>query len=188
MIRFKFSEHKATEAVSVLLLQKNSVDRNNYTKILKLLYLIDREALRKWGKPVTGDDLISMPNGTLLSKTYNLIKFHISDTGFWSKYISKKNGYIIELTENPNIRYLSIAELKLIETVVDQYKNYSYSDMITYTHSLPEWSDPRTNGLQVENIDNEDVLKYLDYSIEDIKEIKSETENQNYVKSVLLGE
>ncbi|MCW7488672.1 Panacea domain-containing protein [Leptospira meyeri] len=187
MIDYQFDENKVVETVAYLL-QKESVDQKNYTKLLKVIYLCDREALKRWGKPITGDRLISMPNGTLLSRTYDLIKYHrLSGDGVWSKYISEKNGYEIGLLQDPGTEHLSLAELKLIDEVFNKHKNSTFSDMINITHSLPEWENPLDKNEQVSAIEFEDVLKYLDYTMQDIHELKSERENINFTKSILLG-
>lgn len=187
MIKYEFNEQKLVEIVAYLL-SKESVDQKNYTKLLKVLYLCEREALKKWGRPIIGDELISMSNGTLLSKTYDLIKYNkLHEDGIWPQYISPKNNYEIDILKDPGINNLSIAELKLIEEIFEQFKDYTFGDMIDYTHELPEWEDPKNKGVQVYGIDNEDVLKYLSYSLTDIHEIKSEVENLNYTKNVLMG-
>ena len=54
------------------LLQKYS-GRLNYTKLIKLLYLADREALSKWDVPITGDRYTALHNGPIVSEIYNLI-------------------------------------------------------------------------------------------------------------------
>jgi len=45
----------------------------SYLKLIKLLYIIDREALLRWGRPLTGDRYVSMDHGPVLSQTLNLI-------------------------------------------------------------------------------------------------------------------
>ena len=39
----------------------------NYTKLIKMLYLADRESMRQTGYPITGDNYVSMPRGVVLS-------------------------------------------------------------------------------------------------------------------------
>ncbi len=45
----------------------------NILKLVKLLYLADRESLQKHGNPISFDRLVSMDHGPVLSRTLNLI-------------------------------------------------------------------------------------------------------------------
>ncbi len=60
----------------------------NYTKLIKLLYLADREALIKWDITITKDRYSSLDNGIVLSDLYDLIKkkgIHENQC-FWNTY------------------------------------------------------------------------------------------------------
>ena len=46
-----FNEAKATQAAARLLFLRGGT--MSYVKLIKLLYLADREALIRWGRPVT---------------------------------------------------------------------------------------------------------------------------------------
>ncbi len=45
----------------------------SYMKLIKLLYLADREALARWGRPITTDTYVAMKHGPVLSYILNLI-------------------------------------------------------------------------------------------------------------------
>ncbi|MCA6072137.1 MAG: SocA family protein [Endomicrobium sp.] len=47
--------------------------RLNYTKLVKLLYISDRECLDKWGFAISGDSYHSMKQGPVLSRLYDFI-------------------------------------------------------------------------------------------------------------------
>jgi uncharacterized phage-associated protein len=53
MLNLSFDESKATEAAAFLL--SRSDQTMNYMKLIKLLYLTDREALIRWGRPISTD-------------------------------------------------------------------------------------------------------------------------------------
>ena len=53
-----FNEEKATQVAGALLLKAGG--DMPYLKLIKLLYFVDREALLRWGRPVTTDRLVSM--------------------------------------------------------------------------------------------------------------------------------
>lgn len=50
-MRLRFNEAKATQAASRLLRLRGG--RMSYLKLIKLLYIVDREAILRWGRPVT---------------------------------------------------------------------------------------------------------------------------------------
>ena len=62
----RFNEVKATQAAARLL--RNRGGRMSYMKLIKLLYLADREALSRWGRPITTDKYVSMDKGPVLSR------------------------------------------------------------------------------------------------------------------------
>ena len=68
----RFNERRATEAAARFLKLRGG--RMSYLKLIKLLYLLDREALLRWGRPVTTDRYISMDNGPVVSRIYDLIR------------------------------------------------------------------------------------------------------------------
>lgn len=49
-----------------------------YIKLMKLMYLAEREFLLSHGSRLTGDELYSLPYGPVLSNT--LDKFHVIDS------------------------------------------------------------------------------------------------------------
>ena len=44
----------------------------NYTKMIKILYLVDRTSLAELGETITGDEFYAMDNGPVLSKLRNV--------------------------------------------------------------------------------------------------------------------
>jgi uncharacterized phage-associated protein len=62
----RFNEQKATQAAARFLKLANG--KMNYLKLIKLLYLLDRESLNRRGRPVTGDQYYSMKLGPVLSE------------------------------------------------------------------------------------------------------------------------
>lgn len=64
-MRTRYREEKATEAAARLLKLRGGA--MSHMKLIKLLYLLDREAYVRWGRPVTYDTYVSMPHGPVLS-------------------------------------------------------------------------------------------------------------------------
>ena len=70
-MRYSFREEKATQAAALLL--GCGGGHMNFMKLVKLIYLADREALIKLGRHITLDQLCSLRYGPIVSNTLNLI-------------------------------------------------------------------------------------------------------------------
>lgn len=164
-----FSERKAMEAAAYLLHLRGG--QMHYLKLLKLLYIADREALHRWGIPISHDNYVSMDHGPVLSQTYNLIR----DGGsrLWSEHISAPFGdYEIRLLgEKPAAQKLSPAEEQLLNEVFQRYGNANRWDLVDETHKFAEWRDPHGSSLP---ISIEEILRALGEPEEDIKAIVAE--------------
>ncbi len=164
-----FDERKATEAAAHLLHLRGG--RMHFLKLLKLLYISDREALHRWGIPISHDNYVSMDHGPVLSQTYNLIR----DGGsrFWSEHISAPFGdYEICLTkEKPAIQKLSRAEESLLNEMFDRYGKANRWDLVEETHKFAEWDDPHGSSIP---ISIKDILTALGEQEEDIEAIVAE--------------
>lgn len=136
-IRFIFEERRTVQACAVLM---GSSRRENYTKLLKLLYLADRASILETGSPITGSSFVSMKNGPVLSEVYECIKGDpVSST--WDRYM-QRDGYNLSLREEPGDDELSDYDVALLGRLRDEHRSRGYSAMIDYVHALPEWKDP----------------------------------------------
>src|SRR5437868_161662 len=106
----RFNERRATEAAAFFLKLRGG--RMSYLKLIKLLYLLDREALLRWGRPVTTDRYVSMDNGPVVSRIYNLIREQSAPgtDPIWRSYISAPLEWEVSLLSSPDPEELSPAE------------------------------------------------------------------------------
>ena len=155
----------------------------SYLKLIKLLYLADREALSRWGFSVTNDRHVSMPHGPVVSNTYNLVIDEI-DKPFWSTYITPPLGnYELELTgANCPTSTLSRAEERLLTEIFDQYGHMNRWQLRDFTHTLPEWRDPGDSSLP---ISIREILQAQNVSREDIEAITQEIDAADFAESIL---
>jgi uncharacterized phage-associated protein len=169
----KFREEKATQLAALLLQMRGGT--MSYLKLIKLMYLIDREALLRWGRPITFDNFVSMDNGTVLSQTYDLIvggrRLGVEEV--WRQFISAPQGYEVALERQPEFDELSKAEVGLIEEIFERFGAKGRWELVDFTHTLPEWKDPKGSSLP---IDYKDVLKAGNKSEQEIFEILSDLE------------
>src|SRR5258708_26416900 len=87
-IKFKFNEQKAVQAAARLI--QHSGGEMNYMALMKLLYLTDREALLRFGRPITGDKVVAMKHGPVLSRVYDLVAHkRVALQSEWHKFIPR---------------------------------------------------------------------------------------------------
>lgn len=178
MIRFKFDEKKTTQAAAFLI--KKQGGSLNYTKLIKLLYLADREAFKSWERPISGDSYVSMPKGPVLSETYDLINY--PNSSFWHLHISKKN-YDVVVTKDPRTTSLTKNEVKILESIFELYKDKDWKQMIDICHACcEEWEHLGNTSIPIQV---EDILKALHKTSREIEIIDDEIATLNYAKHLL---
>src|SRR5438477_7194490 len=104
-MRFQFNIDKTMQAIATLLRFHNTKEMS-YLRMLKLLYIADRESLKETGRPITGDHVVAMAHGPVLSGVFDLIKGAHSEWKIWADHF-QKNGYRIEVTTDPGVGKLS---------------------------------------------------------------------------------
>jgi uncharacterized phage-associated protein len=176
-----FQEQKVTEAACYLLSLNDG--RIDPMKLLKLLYLADRMALKEWERPISYDTYVSMDYGPVLSSTYDLIKGSSSQRGdFWRAYIATLNNQTLVLKgKPPKIKKLSKAEIEVLERIFECYKRYDSISLSRICHKLPEYRDPRGSSIP---ISLSEILAALEYDQSDIERIDSELKEEASIQAV----
>ena len=184
-MRLPFNEAKATQAAAHLLRARRGV--MNYQFLIKLLYLADREALIKWGRPITTDRYVSMEQGPVLSRIYSLMVGNpVPDgQGIWRRYIPVQTAYRVRLHEDPGNGELSPAEEKLLDQILKKHGGKDRRQIIRYLHTLPEWRDPETQGKKSIDLPIRDILAAGGRTAEEIAAIGEEREHIAIVKGLI---
>ncbi len=174
---------KATQ-VSCFFLHRN-LGVLNYTKLLKLMYLADRESLSLYGYTITNDNAVSMDNGPVLSGVYDLIKGieFKADQEYWNQFIKKTSNYEVELKEMTELDELSKKEITILKDIDNKFKGYDEWEMVRYCHrNLAEWVNPKGSSLPIKL---EDILTALEKKEDEIKEIIKENNFYRFVNNIL---
>jgi uncharacterized phage-associated protein len=148
-MRLRFNERKATQSAARLLELRGG--RMSYLKLIKLLYLADREALLRWGRPITTDRFVSMERGPVLSRLLDLVSDG-DDPGtpcIWAKHISAPANFEVELTSEPGRDELSDAEIGLLDEIFKEHGKKNRWELVKLTHELPEWKDPQGGAIPI---------------------------------------
>jgi uncharacterized phage-associated protein len=176
----RFNQAKAAQLAGSLL--KMAGGTMYYMMLIKLMYLVDRAALIKWGRPLTWDSYVSMPHGPVLSATLDLINEGPDEDSPWGALISPPVDYCVSLKGEPSTEELSEAEEELIGRIFERYgrlNRYKLRDMLHEV--LPEWRDPKGSSLPIEY---RDILRAGKKTDAEIAEIESEIESVAFVDAL----
>jgi uncharacterized phage-associated protein len=136
MIRFNLDK---TIQAAAYLIKRQPGRRENYTRLLKLLYLADRRSLKERGAPICGDTAYAMERGPVPSRTLDLIGENDPEASKWGQFI-ETDGYDVRLATDPGNLQLSRAEIKVLEVTAREFAAYDEWDLVRWCHeNLPEY-------------------------------------------------
>jgi uncharacterized phage-associated protein len=167
MLNNLFNERKAAQAAAYFLFRAGG--RLDVLKLMKLLYLAERRSFEKYGEPMIGDRLVSMPHGPVLSRTYNYMNGELpSAEGGWDSWIADRAEHVLSL-KNPkslrspeSLKQLSDADLGVLDEVWKKFGRMTGSQLRNYTHRhCPEWKDPEGSMIPMQL---EDLFKALNFT------------------------
>jgi uncharacterized phage-associated protein len=157
---FRFDENKALQLAAIFLNERGG--EMKHLKLIKLMYLADREAIKRWGHPITGDRYVSMKYGPVLSNVLELINDEPPESGAggWSACIVESAPHTVRLQKDPGSAALSPAEVELAHQVFDKYGRMNRWRLVDLTHKFPEYRPPDEcrNQWPIRHLD---LLKFL---------------------------
>jgi len=151
IVVFPFNEAKAAQCAAAFL-KLSRTGRIDHVKLVRLMYLVDRQALLDWGYPVTTDQFVFTTSGPILTRVNTLITEGSLTPPTWSEYISQLKGsppdleVELRLPDAPTGE-LSMAEEQLIAQVFSAHSSKTKWQLIEFTKGLPEWVDPQGSAI-----------------------------------------
>ena len=151
-------------------------------KLVKLIYLTDRESMKVSGFPITNDRLVSMPHGPVNSMTYDYISGGL-ESDYWSDLISAKSNHCVGLARKvveQDGEELSEHDIDVMNAVWSEFGAMDRWELRNWTHDhCPEWEDPKGG---CDPIPHERILKFL--NIDCAQEIAAEIADDRRVDSI----
>lgn len=179
-----YNELKAAQAAAHFLIVRGGQMSN--LKLMKLLYLSDRESMNRYGYPMTGDKFSSLPHGPVLSVTKDFMDGSLqSREGGWQSLMNDKKDYEIALKEGvtpEHLGSLSQADIEILDSVWEQFGAMNRWEIRDYTHELPEWEDPKGSSMPIRY---RDVLLALRRPIEEAKQIEVNIKEASELENAL---
>ncbi|MDR3773276.1 MAG: Panacea domain-containing protein [Terracidiphilus sp.] len=181
-IRFSFDINKTIAALAFLARRPGA--KLDMFLSIKRLYSADRRALASWGKTITGDRMVSMDQGPVLSTVYNLFKGigtadHLRR---WKSYFGETVNNTVQLQRPPEFDLLSEDETDALEAAQDEIGSVAPWHVADFLHDLyPEWEDPH-GGMR--NIDPAKILRKVGRTEDEIHMIEESTESFNQIEKM----
>lgn len=146
-----FSESRITQIAAYLLAKAGGTE--SYLKLMKLLYLADRESIRETGDSLSHDQFVSMPQGPVLSQTLDLITNNVRST-VWSDLIGPAPDYSVRLVRQLSVDdtdELSAFDKQVLDGIHAQFGHMNRWEIRDWTHegNCPEWQDPHGSSLAI---------------------------------------
>lgn len=153
-----FCEEKVAQMAAYLLLKRGG--RMAYLKLMKLLYLANRQSMIVHGRMIGEDNLFSMRHGPVMSTTLDLIRGKAQGAGgYWYKLIETQ-GHDVELCSDPRsmdadevFDELSRSDVRILDEIYSKYGHMNRFELRDMTHLAdvcPEWHDPGRSSVPID--------------------------------------
>lgn len=177
-IQAAFDQIKAAQ-VSARLIKLSGQKSMDKLKLVKLLYLVDRQAFQEKGRPIIGGTYFSMPHGPVISQVLDSMNFgDEAGWGVWEKHLRSEGPHSIALESDPGADALSRHDLNIIDEVFQTHGQKSPFELRDFTHTLPEYEDPEGSSIE---IPLERLLLATGRTLEDTKRILMEMDGVQFL-------
>ena len=145
-----FKERKAAQLAAALL--DRAGGRLNVLKLTKLLYLVEREAMKRHGFQVSDDQMVSMPKGPVLSHTLDLTNGFV-ESAAWDALVEDRERHDVKLKNaiaRQDLSALNDSTIGIVDAIWAEFGHMSQWDLVSYTHDqCAEWEDPDGSSLPI---------------------------------------
>lgn len=186
-MQFLFNMKKALAATGfVLKLHGKGMD---FLNLIKILYWCDKKALIDWGRTLTGDRFVRMPQGPALWEINRLIHGdgQSNRQRQWDAHISplqhKRNVCLKEpIGDGP----LSESEMELLRQGYAMFGKLRYMALMKAVHNrqhFPEWKRPRGGASCF--VEPTEILHGACKSPEQIATVEKELKHEQFMRKLL---
>lgn len=183
-----FDERRVAQMAAYFLWKAGG--RMPHLKLMKLLYLADRESLNRFESPMTGDRMVSMPHGPVLSQTLDLINgLGRQDGSDWSAWIADRENYEVSLScsdadaQPQNLKALSTSDISILDDIWREFGHMTKYQIRDWTHEhCREWEDPKGSANPIQY---RDVMVALGRDLDTARAIHDDIEASRMAYQVL---
>ncbi len=136
--------------------------RINVLKLVKIIYLADREFAARYDEPMIDDHWVSMDHGPVNSGTLDMVNGMGGPHPDWDAFIGPREGFDVPLAgtlTEADFDELSEADIQVLSSVWGRFGSMTQYEMRDYMHQhCPEWENPHGSSTP---IPYSRVLKFL---------------------------
>jgi uncharacterized phage-associated protein len=149
IIDFPFNKDKAI--CSMLYICNSLGGEWDKYSLLKILYFAEQNHLAKYGRPITGDNIVAMDFGPVPSISYDEIKYSKINPHFFE--ITQEN--IVKAKQAANEDLLSETDIECLNESIEDNKHLSFGDLKLKSHDAAyHWT--------LENLGKNAIIPYLE--------------------------
>lgn len=126
-IAFRFDYRKASQATACLLRREKN-RRMSSSRLLKLLYVADRESIREIGRPIIGGEYTVTGRGPMHGAMLDLIQGTDFDSPRWAA-LFRQEHYELEMIADPGCGDLSKHDIETLNRVAIRYQDEDDHDL-----------------------------------------------------------
>ena len=180
-MEFVFNERKSAQIAAYFLRLHGQA--MPYRKLVKLLYLADRQALIETGYPSTGDRLVALPDGPALGRLLQLLGgATCPPDSCWREYVSAPIDGCVAPLGDGDFERMSRYERSLAAETLERFGVMSFKELAAHTQQLPEWRKPPDGERPIDPIL---ILRSAGLGDEDIAEAKRLAEMARDIQPLL---
>lgn len=137
-----YRARKAAQVAAYFL--QNADGQMDKLKLIKLLYITERESVRKRGRPMLYDEYYSLKDGPICSNALNGLNL-ASDEKIWSQYLKldgNEKRLLDHLLTADDLDEISLSDRKILDEVWATYGRMKTSEIRNWTHkNCPEYTE-----------------------------------------------
>lgn len=162
-VHLAFQYETATQALNYL--AGKSGGTLNKLKALKLIFFADRYHVRKYGRPVTGDEYLAMQYGPVASSVKDIAEmssFLDAKVAAYAKHFIKPvNKNFFRSVAAIDTEQLSQTDIEALDFAWSTFGSFGQFALAEITHVYPEWKRHEAALKHVANV-RMDYLDFLD--------------------------
>lgn len=179
-----YKQRKAAQLCAHFALQESEM--MDKLKLIKLIYLTERECLKEWHRPMLFDELFSLPHGPICSSTLNGIDGAYPGSD-WNAYITRNGNKVVPTKKFTRADFdeVSDAEFDIVAQIWSKFGRYTASQLRNYTHqNCAEYTDISSGRIP---ISYREILEAVGTSAAEADAIEDEISELRREESALTG-
>lgn len=154
-IEYQFDVEKAVATMVTLLKDIGPTDK---LKLIKLLYLADRDCFLEFGHPITGDQPVAMDHGPVPSACLDVLNGEIDSDVFSFLHVRDRTVELDEAVPS-DMKGFTDEEAQVLKKTLEKYGHMSTGELYRLVHRLPEYKDCHVRGTSAD-IPFEKILEH----------------------------